>query len=163
MLIWRISIFANRSSFSYWQTPDPQRLHGKRAEKSPVIFHSGKRSNSSSEGLPWYTSYPVNKPALSITDPLNKTTRFDYDINGNQTKVTYPTGNTVENGYNVVNRETYEYDPNGNVTKETDHLSDEVTTYAYDADKLRRRRQPADDEGNEGQHDHHHDLHLRRP
>ncbi len=78
-------------------------------------------------------------------DANNKSTTFDYDLNGNQTKVTYPNGNTVEQRYNAVNRPTsvshngtdrytFEYDPNGNITKETDVANNRVTSYQYDAD-----------------------------
>ncbi|MBA4601052.1 RHS repeat protein, partial [Thermoactinomyces mirandus] len=74
-----------------------------------------------------------------------QSTTYDYDLNGNQTKITYPNGNIVEFGYNAVDRQTsvkyngteryvFAYDPNGNLTQETDKSTNQTTSYEYDAD-----------------------------
>lgn len=54
--------------------------------------------------------------------PLENTTAYIYDSSGNQTSVTNPLGNTTN----------YEYDANGNLTRITDPLGN-VTTYTYDS------------------------------
>jgi len=54
--------------------------------------------------------------------PLENTTTYAYDSQGNQTTVTDPLGNTT----------TYEYDANSNLIRVTDSLGN-VTTYTYDS------------------------------
>ncbi|HYE27783.1 MAG TPA: RHS repeat-associated core domain-containing protein [Allosphingosinicella sp.] len=65
----------------------------------------------------------------SVTDPLNRTTAYQYDTSGRLTRVTAPEGNYVQ----------YSYDARGNVTqtravaKSGSGLADIVTSASYDA------------------------------
>ncbi|HYD11551.1 MAG TPA: RHS repeat-associated core domain-containing protein [Allosphingosinicella sp.] len=65
----------------------------------------------------------------AVTDPLSRTTSYQYDSNARLTRITYPEGNYV----------AYTYDARGNVTetravtKSGSGLADMVTTASYDA------------------------------
>jgi len=84
---------------------------------------------------------------IELTDPQSKIFDFDYDPEGNLTKVELPNGVVTTNEYDDAGRlaettstqgETtlealeYEYDPYGNRIGQVDRLSQE-TTYDYDA------------------------------
>jgi RHS repeat-associated protein len=84
---------------------------------------------------------------IFLTDPQSKALDFDYDPEGNLTKVELPNGVIATNEYDNAGRlaettsakgETtlealeYEYDPHGNRIAQVDRLSQE-TTYEYDA------------------------------
>lgn len=76
-----------------------------------------------------YTFNIASNRMLSATNPLSKTTSWQYDANGRVTRATAPEGNYTQ----------YTYDARGNVTetrnvaKSGSGLSDIVTTANYDA------------------------------
>ena len=81
---------------------------------------------------------PIDRPDV-LTFAGGSTVDYDYDLDGNQIKVTDPTGITVYD-YNKINRQIrkttpdntqirYEYDHNGNLTELSD--SGGTTTYGY--------------------------------
>ncbi|MCI4145766.1 DUF6531 domain-containing protein [Streptomyces sp. MMS20-AI2-20] len=95
------------------------------------------------------TTYAYNAAGQldSVTDPAGNVTAYEYDANGNQTKVTDPANGVTIYAYDKFNRLTTVtapddsststfYDANGNVVAEVD-AAGAKTTYGYDkADRL---------------------------
>jgi RHS repeat-associated protein len=92
------------------------------------------------------TYYPDGR-LQTVTDALNQTTSYSYDIAGNSTTITYPDGGIETTVYNQVGKvlqrtdplgrvTTYSYDANKNLLTETNDLG-ETITYTYN-DKGRR-------------------------
>ena len=85
-------------------------------------------------GTQTYTYDPVTLMVASETDANNQTTRYEYDVQGNRTKVTNAlnqiTTFTYESVFNKMTTmtdpngrtTTYEYDGRGNRIRETDPL-----------------------------------------
>lgn len=67
------------------------------------------------------TTYREDGLIASIGDGAGNTSRFEYDLVGNQTAVIDPLGQRTEFIYDALNRQTQQIDPLGN-----------VTTYEYD-------------------------------
>ncbi|MGH7274363.1 MAG: RHS repeat-associated core domain-containing protein, partial [Nitrospiria bacterium] len=86
----------------------------------------------------------ANNKLLATTDSLGRATRFEYDVQGNVTKITDPSGNvrtfTYEPVFNKVATITdplgsvtrYEYDEKGYLVSSTDPLGN-IVRFAYDA------------------------------
>ena len=98
-------------------------------------------------GNTWTYTYVVGTNRIETeTDLLGVVTRYEYDGNGNRTRIIRDFGGSLENtttyGYDSEGNQTsatdalgnttaYEYDANGNLIKITDPLGN-VTTYTYD-------------------------------
>jgi RHS repeat-associated protein len=109
-----------------------------------------------------YLGYDPNGYPQTITDPLNKSTKFVYDVRGEVLKVTDPLGHDTTQNYDVFGRPTDktvakdqaagvyvttpapEYDANDNVIKAT-APNGAVTTASYDeADQVTSSTAPPD-------------------
>ncbi|WP_172637460.1 RHS repeat-associated core domain-containing protein [Thioflavicoccus mobilis] len=105
-------------------------------------------SRTDALGNTWTYTYVAGTDWLATeTSPLGVVTKYEYDSDGNQTKLIRDFGGSLENttaytydgqGNQISvtdplgNTTTYEYDAQGNMTKVTDALG-YITTYAYDA------------------------------
>jgi len=87
--------------------------------------------------------YDAADQLLTVTDPLNRTTTYDYDLLGRVTKETYPDPVTGIAGP-LSPFMTYTYDPMSNVLSHQDALGHQ-TVYTYD--KLYRRTSETDANG----------------
>ena len=98
-------------------------------------------------GNTWTYTYVAGTGRIETeTNPLGVVTRYEYDENGNRTKLIRDFGGVLENATTytydgsgnmtsvtdpLANTTTYEYNANGNPTKTTDPLGN-ITTYTYD-------------------------------
>jgi len=105
-------------------------------------------SERDSLGNTWIYTYIAGTNLLETeTDPLGVITRYEYDAYGNQKKVTRDFGGPLENTTSYTydsqgnltsitdplgNATVYEYDSVGNLTRETDPVGN-VTTFTYDS------------------------------
>ncbi|ESU31397.1 hypothetical protein G3A_16890, partial [Bacillus sp. 17376] len=93
------------------------------------------------------TKYDYNEFNLvsKFTNPLNQVTLFEYDRNGNQTKMVYPKGDSITSTFDVrnllsgtyvngVKKWGFGYDANGNLTSVTDASGSEKT-FTYDKNR----------------------------
>ncbi|MEU1107220.1 DUF6531 domain-containing protein [Streptomyces tibetensis] len=110
-----------------------------------VLTSTDPRGNAADADPAGYTTtyaYDAAGRLAKSTDPAGKATSYDYDANGNQTKVTDAVGGVTTYGYDKFNRvtsvtapdgsvETTTYNANGNVASATDAAGGR-TTYGYD-------------------------------
>ncbi|MBH8609076.1 DNRLRE domain-containing protein [Thermoactinomyces sp. CICC 10521] len=126
-------------------TPDQTRYNFNSSKKLASIVDSSRKiaKNSSAK----YSFDGDNRLTKKVTQGGNSTTTtYTYDDAAQlTTKVSQPNGNTVEYGYDSVNRQnsvsyngtqvySFQYDANNNLTKETDETTGTSTNYSYDAD-----------------------------
>lgn len=79
-------------------------------------------------GNTWTYTYIAGTDRVETeTNPLGVVTRYEYDGNGNRTRIVRDSGGPLENAT------TYSYDSEGNLTSVTGPLGN-TTTYEYDAD-----------------------------
>ncbi|MGW3956363.1 DUF6531 domain-containing protein [Streptomyces sp. NPDC004752] len=110
-----------------------------------VLTMTDPRGNVSGADPAKYTTtfgYNAAGHLEKVTDPAGQVTAYEYDDNGNQTKVTDATQQVTVYGYDKFNRltsvtapdgsaESTGYDANGNVVSEVDAAGGK-TTYVYD-------------------------------
>ncbi|MEU9380862.1 DUF6531 domain-containing protein [Streptomyces sp. NPDC048279] len=110
-----------------------------------MLTSTSPRGNVSGANAAKYTTTYVYDSAgrlQKVTDPLGNVTSYEYDANGNQTKVTDAASGVTAYTYDTSNRVTSvtapdgssqstTYDPAGNVLSQTDATGGK-TTYGYD-------------------------------
>jgi RHS repeat-associated protein len=76
-------------------------------------------------------AYNTLDQLVQSTDGHGDTTSYEYDLNGNQTKLTYPSGGMVTRAFDGANRLKSVTDPNGNTTSFTYNADSEPATTTF--------------------------------